>query len=293
VAPGHRQERARGERFKEINQAYEVLSDEDKRARYDRFGMAGVNGPTGGGYPGAAGFGGFEEIFEEIFSNFGGVRTSTSRRRGPKAGSDRRVDVTITFEEAVFGAEKEVEYDRLLRVRHRRSGAPPAPAMCAVSSVKWQRRSAQGSANLPRAMVQVATSPRCGGKGETVATHAGLRGAGASENVTLGVRFSPACARGCRIMSALRRRRRRQRPSAISMSSCTFRATVLPRKDNDIISMSALRCAGGAWVTVHHPTVEGEHRPAGTGRHAKPARSSGCAARASRAAELRFDSRPR
>ena len=74
------------ERFKEINEAYDVLSDDEKRARYDRFGHAGVQG-NGFGNAGAAGFGGFEEIFEEFFSNLGG-RTA-SRRRGPRPGDDR------------------------------------------------------------------------------------------------------------------------------------------------------------------------------------------------------------
>src|SRR6187549_3115093 len=89
-------------RFKEINEAYEVLSDDDKRARYDRFGAAGVQG--NGGFSGAQGVSGFEEIFEEFFSSFGGA-ARTRQRRGPRPGADRRVDVTITFEESVFGAE--------------------------------------------------------------------------------------------------------------------------------------------------------------------------------------------
>ena len=85
-------------RFKEINEAYEVLSDEDKRARYDRFGHAGVQG-NGAGF---GGFSGFEEIFEEFFTNLGGTRGG-ARSRGPRPGSDRRVEVTITFEESIFG----------------------------------------------------------------------------------------------------------------------------------------------------------------------------------------------
>src|SRR5215204_5101672 len=93
-------------KFKEINEAYEVLSDDDKRARYDRFGHAGVQGNGGFGGAGASATG-FEEIFEEFFSSFGGA-ARTRQRRGPRPGADRRVDVTITFEESVFGTEKEI-----------------------------------------------------------------------------------------------------------------------------------------------------------------------------------------
>ena len=100
-------------RFKEINEAYEVLSDDNKRARYDRFGHAGVqgNGFGAGGYTG--GFTGFEEIFEEFFNGFGGAARSTSARRGPRAGGDRKINVVVSFEESIFGVEKEIELDRL------------------------------------------------------------------------------------------------------------------------------------------------------------------------------------
>lgn len=154
-------------KFKEINEAYEVLSDDEKRARYDRFGHAGVGGAAGGA--GAAGYSGFEEIFEEFFSSFGGVRQSGSRRRGPRAGADRRVDVTISFEEAVFGAEHEIAFDRLEPCETCDSTGAEAgttsstcPQCNGTGEVRQVQQTFLGS------MVRVAPCPRCGGSGSVI-----------------------------------------------------------------------------------------------------------------------------
>ena len=154
-------------KFKEINEAYEVLSDDDKRARYDRFGHAGVQG-NGSGFSGAAGFGGFEEIFEEFFNNMGG---RSGRRRGPRPGSDRRVDVTVSFEESIFGVEKEVEFERLESCETcAGSGAAPgtSPVRCTQCNGTGEVRQVQQTFLGP--MVQAATCTKCGGTGETIAT---------------------------------------------------------------------------------------------------------------------------
>ena len=97
-------------KFKEINEAYEILSDSDKRSRYDRFGHAGVDPQAGGGY--GQGFGGFGDIFEDIFDIFGGGSGRGSRRNGPVRGDDLRYDVRLEFKEAVFGVEKEIQIRR-------------------------------------------------------------------------------------------------------------------------------------------------------------------------------------
>src|SRR5438552_4774073 len=87
-------------RFKEVNEAYEVLSDAEKRRQYDRFGHAGV-GAGMSGFGGAGGFG-----IEDIFETFFGATTRGSRRAS--RGADLRYDLELTFDEAVFGTTKEI-----------------------------------------------------------------------------------------------------------------------------------------------------------------------------------------
>lgn len=156
------------DKFKEINEAYEVLSNEEKRARYDRFGHAGVNGAAGGYSASAAGFG-FDDIFDIFNSHFGGAGGG-SRRRSPGAGNDRRVDVTIDFEEAVFGVEKEVEFQRLeVCDVCDGSGAEgsSAPTTCATCSGTGEVRQVQQT--FLGSMVRVAACPTCGGRGTVIA----------------------------------------------------------------------------------------------------------------------------
>ncbi|MBQ6893752.1 MAG: DnaJ domain-containing protein, partial [Clostridia bacterium] len=104
--------------FKEINEAYAVLSDEEKKAKYDQFGHAAFeNGGAGGGYgAGFEGFGDFGDIFSSFFggSGFGGFGgSSTNRRNAPTRGDDVYVRITLTFEEAVRGCKKDITYGRV------------------------------------------------------------------------------------------------------------------------------------------------------------------------------------
>jgi len=104
------------EKFKEINEAYEVLSDETKRKNYDQFGHEGVNGQGFGGAGGfgGQGFGGFDDIFGDIFGDMfgGGFGGGRPRRRGPERGADIRQRINISFEEAAFGKKVQVKINR-------------------------------------------------------------------------------------------------------------------------------------------------------------------------------------
>lgn len=101
-------------KFKEVNEAYEVLSNADKRAKYDQFGHAAFDPASGGGYSGGwsgfsgSGFGGFGDIFGDIF----GRSQTRSNPNAPTRGENLRQTLTITFEEAAFGCEKEIQYRR-------------------------------------------------------------------------------------------------------------------------------------------------------------------------------------
>ena len=111
INPGDKDAEAK---FKEINQAYAVLSDADKRAKYDQFGAEAAEG----NYSGGAGFGGFEgfdisDIFSDMFGGFGGGSRRT--RTGPERGDDLLSRVYISFEEAAFGCKKDIKYQRVER----------------------------------------------------------------------------------------------------------------------------------------------------------------------------------
>jgi len=163
-------------RFKEINEAYEVLSDSDKRARYDQFGFAGVdpnyaaqNGGFGGGFDGGFDFGDLGDIFGSFFG--GGFGGGTRSRTGPQRGESLRMAMTITFEEAAFGCEKEVSLERVEQCETcRGTGAAPgtSPETCSncggTGTVQQRRQTPMG------VFATTSPCPRCGGKGKIVST---------------------------------------------------------------------------------------------------------------------------
>ncbi|HEX9116860.1 MAG TPA: molecular chaperone DnaJ [Anaerolineae bacterium] len=159
-----------GERFKEINEAYEVLSDGQKRQMYDRYGHAASDAGFGQGAAGSpfSGFGGFGDISDIFDEFFGGGR---STQRGPAKGADLRFDLEITFQEAVFGSEKEIEVTRLEPCPQcHGSGAEPgtSPIRCPQCNGTGEVRRAQQT--ILGQFVSVTTCPRCNGEREIVTT---------------------------------------------------------------------------------------------------------------------------
>lgn len=162
----HPNDKTAEERFKELNEANEVLSDSEKRARYDQFGfdgpqMGGGGNPFGGGgFEGFGGFGGFDSIFDQLFGGATG-----QRRGGPQQGSDLRYELRITFEEAAFGAEKSFEFYRNENCETcGGSGAKPGThaQTCPTCKGAGQVRAGGGF------MVTVRTCPTCAGSGKIV-----------------------------------------------------------------------------------------------------------------------------
>ena len=158
------------ERFKEINEAFAVLSDEQRRGAYDRYGHEGVRGPNG--MPNfTVDFSDFADIFGDLFGFGGFGRTSQRARNAPRRGADLQYRLDLTFEEAVFGVEKEIEITRdELCGTCNGSGAEPgtSPVRCSTCNgsgeVRRTRQTILGS------MVQVTTCPTCNGQGETIST---------------------------------------------------------------------------------------------------------------------------
>lgn len=164
------------DKFKEVNEAYEVLGDGQKKAQYDRFGHSGMgNAGAGQGagfggfdFGGGQGFGGFEDIFETFF---GGSSSRGRRSSGPARGDDLRYDMKITLEEALKGVEKDVSiqnYQTCGTCHGTGAKAGTKPSSCSTCSgagqVKQIQRTILGS------FTQVTTCPTCNGKGTIIKT---------------------------------------------------------------------------------------------------------------------------
>ena len=169
----HPGDKACEERFKEANEAYEILSDEEKRQKYDQFGHAAFDpnaGFNGGGFGGFEGFGGFGDIFGDIFGGFGGFGGGArSNPNAPRKGENLRTNVNISFEEAAFGCKKEVT---VIRVE---SCPDCGGSGCAEGTTPEICPDCGGSGHVrvnqrtPFGMVQSTSQcPKCGGTGKII-----------------------------------------------------------------------------------------------------------------------------
>lgn len=156
--------------FKEVNEAYQVLSDDEKRSRYDQFGHAGVDGNAGFG--GGGGFGGFEDlgdIFGDIFGGFGGGFGGRQRRNAPRRGSDLTQYVNLTFMEAAFGCKKKINItvnekcDECGGSGAKKGTQPVTCSQCnGAGQVQQRRQTMFGFSNV------ITECPSCHGTGKTI-----------------------------------------------------------------------------------------------------------------------------
>ena len=165
------------EKFKEINEAYAVLSDPDQKSKYDRFGHAGIDPNSfAGGFGGTGGFGGFEDIFDMFsgafgggggFGGFGGFGGQGRRNNGPRKGNDIQKSLTIDFTEAAFGCKKHIKLTKYVKCKTcGGSGAAPGtskkscPKCGGTGEIRTQQRTPLG------VFQSVSPCPDCNGTGE-------------------------------------------------------------------------------------------------------------------------------
>lgn len=248
------------ERFKEINEAYQILSDPQRRARYDQFGRAGVDGGAGGA-AGFEGFGGFSDIFDAFFG--GGAGAASARRGRPQVGADLRYDLRISFEEAVKGTDKEIGFSVLQPCDTcGGDGAKPGttPTTCPRCDGRGEVRSVRQT--MLGQMVNVSACPRCLGEGKIVDTPCDTcHGDGRTERQrTLRVSVPPGIDEGhqIRLSNEGESGPRGGQPGSLYVAVHVEPHPTLTREGTELFyeaSISIAQAALGTTITV--PTVDG------------------------------------
>jgi molecular chaperone DnaJ len=161
-------------KFKEVQEAYEILSDEQKRSAYDKYGHAGTQGFGGGGFSGAS-YGGFDfndlggigDIFEQFFGGgFGGFGFGSQRSNAPARGQDIEVTLKIDFNDAVFGTQKTIRYDRRLECKACKGTGAKGGKVKTCPTCGGQGRVNQVQRTILGNMQTVITCPTCHGSGD-------------------------------------------------------------------------------------------------------------------------------
>lgn len=257
------------DKFREVKEAYEVLSDDDKRAMYDRFGHDAEQ--FGRGFGGFSDVG-FDDIFSEIFGF--GTRARTRARQAPARGRDLRVDVTLEFEEAVFGTEMELEVPRWEPCEHcNGTGAEPgtSPVTCAQCAGAGEVRQARQT-GLFGSFVSVVTCPRCEGRGEVITTPCsecrGRQRVHGSKTISIEIPAGVDDGTRIRLTGEGDAGERGGPPGNLYVNIHVKPHEVFERRDNDIyleLPLNVAQAALGDAVEV--PTLNGEETleiPAGT-----------------------------
>jgi molecular chaperone DnaJ len=168
--PDANKEQGAEARFIEINEAYEILSDPQKRAAYDRYGHAAVGNGAGAGFGDFGDFGSFSSI-NDLFETFFAGAAGTQRRTGTQRGADIRYDLTITFEEAVFGCQKEIELPRWETCPNcRGNGAQPGTSTARCSACQGTGEIRRVQQSIFGQFVNVTMCERCRGEGRVITT---------------------------------------------------------------------------------------------------------------------------